>query len=115
MEVRNLPDSRLPDQPGFGEGWFQGALPGLERLVDVPKVKAEGLGLETPDLVSVQGGHRFEENGGSPGLSMDNEVCIAWLEGALQRLRPEGQEKVVGYLEAVLEEVVFEMKAAPRS
>jgi hypothetical protein len=43
-------------------------------------------------------------------LSPDNEVCLAWLEGALQRLRPEGQEKVVSYLEAVLEEVVFEMK-----
>jgi len=48
-------------------------------------------------------------------LSLDNEVCLAWLEGALQRLRPEGQKKVVGYLEAVLEEVVFEMKMVPSS
>ena len=83
--------------------------------MEVPKVKDEGSGLKALALVRVQGGHRFEENGGSPGLSMDNEVCLAWLEGALQRLRLEGQEKVVGYLEAVLEEVVFEMKAAPRS
>jgi hypothetical protein len=64
--------------------------------------------------VRVQGGHCFEENGGHTGLSMDNEACLAWLEGALQRLRPEGQKKVLGYLEAVLDEVVFEMKAAPR-
>jgi hypothetical protein len=45
-------------------------------------------------------------------LSPDNEVCLAWLAEALQRLRPEGQSKVVGYLEAVLEEVVFEMEAS---
>jgi hypothetical protein len=52
-------------------------------------------------------------------LSKDNEVCLAWLEDALQRLRQEDQTnkrtKVVSYLEAVLEEVVFEMKMAPRS
>jgi hypothetical protein len=48
-------------------------------------------------------------------LSLDNDVCLAWLEGALQRLRSERQKKVVGYLEAVLEEVLFEMKMAPRS
>ena len=43
-------------------------------------------------------------------MMTDNEVCLEWLAGALQRLRPQGQTKVVGYLEAVLEEVVFEMK-----
>jgi hypothetical protein len=48
-------------------------------------------------------------------LSKYNEICLAWLEDALQQLRPEGQTKAVGYLEAVLEEVVFEMKMAPRS
>jgi hypothetical protein len=46
-------------------------------------------------------------------LSTDNEVCLAWLAQALGRLRPEGQEKVVCYLEAVLEEVVFETKVGP--
>jgi hypothetical protein len=35
------------------------------------------------------------------------------LADALRQLRPEGQEKVVGYLEAVLEEVVFETKMVP--
>ena len=48
-------------------------------------------------------------------MSTDNEVCLEWLADALQQLRPEGQAKAVGYLEAVLEEVVFEMKAVPRS
>jgi hypothetical protein len=46
-------------------------------------------------------------------LSTDTEVCLAWLAEALQQLRPEGQTKVVGYLEAVLEEVVFETKMVP--
>jgi hypothetical protein len=48
-------------------------------------------------------------------LSKDNEVCLAWLADALQQLHPEGQTKAVGYLVAVLEEVVFEMKMAPMS
>jgi hypothetical protein len=43
-------------------------------------------------------------------LSTDTEMCLAWLAEALQQLRPEGQTKVVAYLEAVLEEVVFETK-----
>ena len=46
-------------------------------------------------------------------MSVDNEVCLAWLAEALQRLHQEGQEKVVSYLEAVLEEVLFETKVAP--
>ena len=51
--------------------------------------------------------------GGQTFLSPYNAVCLAWLAGALQRLRPEGQTKAVGYLEEVLEEVVFEMKGDP--
>ena len=46
-------------------------------------------------------------------MSPDNEVCLAWLEGALGQLRAEGQAKVVGYLEAVLKEVVLEMEGGP--
>jgi hypothetical protein len=48
-------------------------------------------------------------------LSTHNEVCLLWLERALQHLHSEGQKKVVGYLEAVLEEVLFERKIAPQS
>ena len=46
-------------------------------------------------------------------LSMDNEVCLAWLADALQQLRQERRTKAVAYLEVVLEEVVFEAKMAP--
>jgi hypothetical protein len=46
-------------------------------------------------------------------LSTDNEVCLAWLTRALRQLRPEGRTKVLGYLEAVLEEVLFETKVVP--
>ena len=48
-------------------------------------------------------------------MSTDNEVCLGWLAGALRQLRVEGQTKVVGYLEAVSEEVAFETKMAPGS
>ena len=43
-------------------------------------------------------------------MSMENEVCLAWLAYALQQLRQEGRTKAVGYLEAVLEEVVLESR-----
>ena len=48
-------------------------------------------------------------------MSTDTEVCLAWLAEALQQLRPEGRTKVVGYLEAVLEEVVFEAQMVPEA
>ena len=48
-------------------------------------------------------------------LSTDNEICLEWVTHALQQPRSEGQTKVVSYLEVVSEEVVFEMKALPRS
>jgi hypothetical protein len=54
-------------------------------------------------------------DGGLALLSTDNEVCLEWLAHALQQLRSDGQAKVVSYLEAVSEEVLFEMKARPRS
>ena len=43
-------------------------------------------------------------------MSTDNEACAAWLEDALLRLRAEGQMKMVGYLEAVSDEVRFETR-----
>jgi hypothetical protein len=46
-------------------------------------------------------------------LSKDTEMCLAWLAHALQQLRQEGQTKVVSYLEAVSEEVLFETKMVP--
>ena len=43
-------------------------------------------------------------------MSTENEACVAWLEDALRRLRAEGQTKMVGYLEAVSDEVLFETR-----
>ena len=42
-------------------------------------------------------------------LSTNNEVCLWWLEGTLQRLRSEGQKKVVpiGCLSSVLVILMF--------
>jgi hypothetical protein len=42
-------------------------------------------------------------------LSTNNEVCLCWLEGTLQRLRSEGQEKVmpIGCLLSVLVILIF--------
>ena len=47
-------------------------------------------------------------------LSIDNEVCLAWLAEVLEQLRQDGRTKAADYLEAVLEEVVFEAKMAPK-
>ena len=48
-------------------------------------------------------------------MSTHNDVCLRWLVDALQQLLQEGRTKAVGYLEAVLEEVVFEMKMSSKS
>ena len=48
-------------------------------------------------------------------MSTHNDVCLAWLVDELRQLRQEGRTKAVGYLEAVLEEVVFEMKMSSKS
>jgi len=69
-----------------------------------------------PRLLRVsEAGDGAPTNGGSTPLSADNDACHAWLEGALRRLRPGGQERIVGYLEGVQEEVLFETKAPPRA
>jgi hypothetical protein len=48
-------------------------------------------------------------------LSTHNDVCFGWLVEALRQLRQQRRTKAVGYLEAVLEEVVFEMKMSSKS
>jgi hypothetical protein len=45
----------------------------------------------------------------------DSETAtLAWLVGALEHARSRGQTKVVGYLEEVADEVVFETEMAAR-
>ena len=48
-------------------------------------------------------------------MSTHNDVCLGWLVDALRQLRQQGRTKAVGYLEAVLEEVMFEMKMSSKS
>ena len=45
----------------------------------------------------------------------DSEAAtLAWLVSALEQTRSSGQTKVVGYLEEVADEVVFEVEMAAR-
>jgi hypothetical protein len=39
---------------------------------------------------------------------MDSKTTLEWLNGALRTARSKGQASLVVYLEAVLEEVLFE-------
>lgn len=43
-----------------------------------------------------------------------NAGTLSWLVGALEYAHIRGQAKLVGYLEAVVEEVVFEVEVAAR-
>lgn len=48
-------------------------------------------------------------------LGVDGETAtLAWLVSALEQARARGQMKLVDYLEAVVEDVVFEVEAAAR-
>jgi len=42
----------------------------------------------------------------------DATVDLGWLAEALEHARTNGQTRVVGHLEAVLDDVVFEMESA---
>ena len=49
-------------------------------------------------------------------LGVGNDTAaLAWLVGALEQARAQSQTKLVGYLEVILEDVVFEMESAARS
>ena len=46
-------------------------------------------------------------------MSVDNEACVAWLDGALRRALEDGKPELWAYLEAVMEEVYFETQDDP--
>jgi hypothetical protein len=46
---------------------------------------------------------------------VDRVATLAWLMSGLDHARRRGQTQIVGYLEAVLDDVVFEMESAARS
>jgi hypothetical protein len=48
-----------------------------------------------------------------PGADAET-ATLAWLVSALEHARSKGQTKLVGYLEEVADDVVFEVEAAAR-
>ena len=48
------------------------------------------------------------------GTDAGTEATLDWLASALEQARARGQRKAVGYLEAVLDDVEFEMEMAAR-
>ena len=47
-------------------------------------------------------------------VSMDNEARLAWLEGALDYAFVQRKPELWAYLEAVIDEVLFEMESSDR-
>ena len=48
-------------------------------------------------------------------IGVDTEtVTLAWLVSSLEQARTQGQSRAVGYLEAVADDLVFEMESAAR-
>jgi len=46
-----------------------------------------------------------------PGV--DNEACLAWLDRALSQAFKQGRPELWAYLEAVMDEVLFEIDSNP--
>ena len=64
---------------------------------------------------------RWEQRHIREGSTLDSTLgadtgtaTLDWLASALEQARAQGQWKAVGYLEAVLDDVVFEMEMAAR-
>ena len=48
-------------------------------------------------------------------LGVENATAtLAWLVSALEQARSQGRSKAIGYLEAVADDVVFELESAAR-
>ena len=47
-------------------------------------------------------------------ISVDSEACLAWLEDALAYAYAHSRPKLWAYLEAVMEDVLFEMELEAR-
>ena len=47
-------------------------------------------------------------------VSADNEASLAWLEGALDYAFVQHKPELWAYLEAVIDEVLFEMESSDR-
>ena len=70
--------------------------------------------VRTPSLYYSVNDAILQERGTlNPALDRDTEnATLEWLFEALEQARSGGQTKLVGYLETVADEVVFEVEAA---
>jgi hypothetical protein len=50
-----------------------------------------------------------------PTAADTQTATLVWLLGALARAREEGQDRLVGYLEAVADDAVFEAEVAAQA
>ncbi len=69
------------------------------------------------DLPTLRYVQRHTMEGDALDLMLDTDTdtaTLAWLVSALEQARREGQSKTVSYLEAVLDDAVFEMEMAAR-
>ena len=46
------------------------------------------------------------------GAGNETVVDLSWLVGALEHARAQDQTKVMGYLEAIADDVIFEMESS---
>ncbi|HKH09668.1 MAG TPA: hypothetical protein VKA73_00860 [Rubrobacter sp.] len=46
------------------------------------------------------------------GAANETVVDLSWLMGALEHARAQDQTKVMGYLEAIADDVIFEMESS---
>lgn len=49
----------------------------------------------------------------STTTGVSNEACLAWLEGSLREAFKVSKSQLWAYLEAVMEEVLFELEVSP--
>lgn len=67
-------------------------------------------GVSRESLTAVTGGSRLD----SMLRAGTEEATLAWLEGALEHAYSHGQHLALAYLEAVIEDVLFEQEMAVR-
>ena len=49
-----------------------------------------------------------------PQTDLDDTATLAWLVGALEQARSQGQTRIVDHLETIADDVVFEMEMIAR-
>ena len=50
-----------------------------------------------------------------PAVGADGEITLVWLDAALEHAYVRGQMRLLAYLEAVIEDLVFELELGARA